>query len=390
VKIARFRSTRRRGRLIAGLVLVCSTLVSGVLTPAAQASEWSPPTRVWVESAGHTVDGLFLDMWRQNPGLMGMPISEEFEAKVPVDKDESKKLVVQYYENLAIAYSPGDDRGDEWTVHALPLGKETYENDQKLLRKMKLPEKGSCGDLVATECRRFAETGFTIRWGFKEYWETNGAEPIFGLPISEEFIGSDGWTTQYFERMVLLWKQDEGVKPRAIGKEIARTDKVSTTKIAQPEGIPLYDEALFIAPVESVGGSLGSGPGPIQGGWKEIVISVSQQSMWAYEGGELVISSLVSTGTGDVPETETPVGYFSVHLKYLTQTMEGTISNEYYNVPDVPWVMYFDYAGNAIHGAYWHNNFGQRMSHGCVNLPLDVAEFLWGWAPEGTAVTVIA
>jgi len=58
-------------------------------------------------------------------------------------------------------------------------------------------------------------------------------------------------------------------------------------------------------------------------------------------------------------------------------------------VPDVPWVMYFHNSGNAIHGAYWHNNFGAPMSHGCVNLPLDVAEFLFGWAPEGTPVTII-
>jgi lipoprotein-anchoring transpeptidase ErfK/SrfK len=60
-----------------------------------------------------------------------------------------------------------------------------------------------------------------------------------------------------------------------------------------------------------------------------------------------------------------------------------------YDVKDVPNVMYINYDAEALHGAYWHNNFGHRMSHGCINLPLDVAAFLYEWAPVGTAVTVI-
>ncbi len=69
--------------------------------------------------------------------------------------------------------------------------------------------------------------------------------------------------------------------------------------------------------------------------------------------------------------------------------MKGLIGGEYYNVPEVPSVMYFTDVGHAIHGAYWHNNFGTPMSHGCVNLPLDVAEWLYRWASEGTPVTVL-
>ena len=132
------------------------------------------------------------------------------------------------------------------------------------------------------------------------------------------------------------------------------------------------------------------GPGQIQGTWKEIVVSISDQYMWAYEGGELVTSSLVSTGTAEVPATVTPIGYHSIIAKYDKQTMEGTISGEYYRVEDVPYVMYFDDLGNALHGTYWHNNFGTPMSHGCVNLPMDIAAFVYEWASYGTAVTVIS
>jgi lipoprotein-anchoring transpeptidase ErfK/SrfK len=58
-----------------------------------------------------------------------------------------------------------------------------------------------------------------------------------------------------------------------------------------------------------------------------------------------------------------------------------------YNLPNVPWVMYFAGA-NAIHGAYWHNNFGRPMSHGCVNMRISEAQWLYNWASIGTPVVV--
>lgn len=60
-----------------------------------------------------------------------------------------------------------------------------------------------------------------------------------------------------------------------------------------------------------------------------------------------------------------------------------------WQVDDVPNVMYFSLSAEALHGAYWHNNFGNPMSHGCINQPLDVAAFMYGWAPLGTAVTIV-
>jgi lipoprotein-anchoring transpeptidase ErfK/SrfK len=52
--------------------------------------------------------------------------------------------------------------------------------------------------------------------------------------------------------------------------------------------------------------------------------------------------------------------------------------------------MYFDEHGDALHGTYWHSNFGTPMSHGCVNLPMDIAAWMYGWADVGTAVSVIS
>ncbi len=58
-----------------------------------------------------------------------------------------------------------------------------------------------------------------------------------------------------------------------------------------------------------------------------------------------------------------------------------------YYTPNVPNISYFD-GDEALHGAYWHHNFGHRMSHGCVNMPLDAAALVYDWAPIGTEVWV--
>jgi lipoprotein-anchoring transpeptidase ErfK/SrfK len=277
-------------------------------------------------------------------------------------------------------------------VQALELGRAALKNDQKDLRSVKLPASGSCGTIAATDCRFFTETKHTAKWGFLTYWNDHGGERLIGRPITEEFVSSSGWTVQYFERAVLQWKKDKGVSPRAIGKEIAKARKITTAKVAQPVGVPVYDESLFVEPAKAlgVGGeNLGFGPGPQQGGSKEIVVSLTQEAMWVYEDGQLVLSTLVSTGVAHSIQSTTPVGDFSILTKYESQTMSGVIDDEAYNVPNVPWVMYFDDLGDALHGTYWHNNFGTPMSHGCVNLPLDVASFLYSWAEIGTLVTVI-
>ena len=67
--------------------------------------------------------------------------------------------------------------------------------------------------------------------------------------------------------------------------------------------------------------------------------------------------------------------------------MRGGTGRDRYDLPNVPHVMYF-YRDYAIHGAYWHNNFGRPMSHGCVNLSNSAAKWMYGWATVGTPVVV--
>ena len=114
------------------------------------------------------------------------------------------------------------------------------------------------------------------------------------------------------------------------------------------------------------------------GRWIEV--DLSDQVLLCWEGATLARRVIVSTG---LPYTPTPTGRYTIQTKYLATPMSGPG----YYLPNVPHTMYF-YRGYAIHGAYWHNNFGQPMSHGCINLPLGDAAWVYNFASIGTPVVI--
>jgi hypothetical protein len=138
---------------------------------------------------------------------------------------------------------------------------------------------------------------------------------------------------------------------------------------------------------------------------KWIDISIRAQSLVAYRGKKAVYATLVSTGTGVLgdPETThaTPRGQFTLFAKHLSTKMSGDEIGAEYQIDDVPYVQYF-HKSYAIHGAFWHDDFGHVHSHGCVNLaPADAAwlfeltepELPRGWhgvyaAAGGTSVLI--
>ncbi len=122
---------------------------------------------------------------------------------------------------------------------------------------------------------------------------------------------------------------------------------------------------------------------------KHIKISIDFQTLYAYEGDTLVRESLVSTGLPNTSldpatiPTDTPKGDHSIRNKRPSVHMgDGTLRSdaEAYELPGVPWVSYFEpNTGVAIHGTYWHNNFGVTMSHGCVNMRSEDAKWIYRW-----------
>jgi len=111
-----------------------------------------------------------------------------------------------------------------------------------------------------------------------------------------------------------------------------------------------------------------------------IDVDLSSQTVFAMQGDQVLRSFVVSSGRWP---TVTVTGTYRIYVKYRSADMSG---QDYY-LPDVPYVMYF-YKGYGLHGTYWHNNFGTPMSHGCVNLRVPDAGWLFEFASVGTTVSI--
>jgi lipoprotein-anchoring transpeptidase ErfK/SrfK len=128
-------------------------------------------------------------------------------------------------------------------------------------------------------------------------------------------------------------------------------------------------------------------PSVATGTRKWIDVSIRQQTLVAYEGRKAVYATLVSTGRGGLGDPDkvpaTVRGTFMIHTKHVTSTMDGEDDvTDSFELRDVPFVQYF-HRGYALHGTYWHDDFGKIRSHGCVNLsPIDAA-WMFEWTdPE--------
>ena len=107
-----------------------------------------------------------------------------------------------------------------------------------------------------------------------------------------------------------------------------------------------------------------------------IRVDLSEQTVVAYQDGEPIRGFIVSTG---LPGTPTVSGEFRIRMKVNQQTMYGGEGSMAYNLPGVKWVQYF-YEDYGFHGTYWHSNFGNPMSHGCINMTDADAKWLFDWA----------
>lgn len=122
---------------------------------------------------------------------------------------------------------------------------------------------------------------------------------------------------------------------------------------------------------------------------KRIVVDRSEQTLVAYDGEDIFLEAVISTG---LELTPTPRGEFTVFKKVPSRYMQGPLpylkTSDFYDLPGVPWNLYFTEQGAIIHGAYWHDNFGIPYSHGCVNMKPEEAQRLYEWADLGSKVVV--
>ena len=357
--------------------------------------------QVYVKETGHTLRGSMLDYWRANgaAAIYGNPISEPFAATNGYFSQAFERGIFQYRPEFLYTADP--------IMRLMPLGRRALQDRVSTFRyglrlgggdrRLDFWRKRDSTDEVVTRVLEqggiFVEaTGHTISGPILAWYDFNEGAFYLGSPLSEP-LAQPGETVQWFEGG-LLRASDDGVALAPLATTMATRLGIETAPVRQDE-LPLYDELLFWTADNP--NPLGD---PYAPGAKWIEVSIGEQRLWAYQGETLISSTLVSTGLDPNP---TEIGMFHIRLKYLQQDMRGftNATGEVvgfgeeappntipYDVKDIPNVMYFDMQGEALHGAYWHDNFGHKMSHGCVNLPLDFAAWLYGWAPLGTGVLV--
>lgn len=110
-----------------------------------------------------------------------------------------------------------------------------------------------------------------------------------------------------------------------------------------------------------------------------ISLDLYEQVLIAYEGMTPVFATLISTG---LPRWPTYEGLFHIYFRNPREHMSwGTVGDDFYSLEEVPWTMFFDH-GRALHGAYWHDGFGYRRSHGCVNMSITDSRWLYDWVAD--------
>lgn len=118
---------------------------------------------------------------------------------------------------------------------------------------------------------------------------------------------------------------------------------------------------------------------------KWVSIDLYEQVLIAYEGETPVFSTMVSSG---LPEWSTNEGTFNVYLRRERTTMSGAYNQpDFYYLEEVPWTMFYD-DDIALHGTFWHDGFGYRQSHGCVNMTITDSYWLFNWSADVRDFTV--
>jgi hypothetical protein len=327
---------------------------------------------VYVSQTGyHLTDRSgFLTFWRKHGGVMifGYPISEEM---------IEGGRVVQYFERARFEHHPRESN-PEYAVQLSRLAIELTSG-----RDFPTVEPG-------TGERYFSETGHSISGPFYDFWRKRGGLQIFGYPISEPFeeinpVDGQNYTVQYFERARFEHHPEElpsfyreqarvyGLRLRGLyevqlgdlGRQVVERRGLRFSGSPQQPNVPEWSPLLTTRRIE---------------------VNLTTQRLTAYEDDTRVFEAPVATGRDGF---NTPPGSYAIYDRYPMQTMVGALGGETWYVPDVPWVQYV-VGGVAIHGTYWHDLWGSgtRMSHGCINLNIDDAQWLYQWAGIGTAVNI--
>ena len=364
--------------------------------------------QVFIPQTKHTIRGTMLDYWRANGSdtVYGNPITEAYGSADGYYSQAFERGIFRYLPDNAWSDNPAmtlENIGTESLAIQRGAtradGRRANQSDPRLGNWRPATEDTARANRVTAGGGQINQTtGHSLSGAFLKFWNANEGWFYLGNPISEP-LRDRGVTSQYFEGGVVMYYHGTtwlaplpAEHPGWFGLD---------TKPVPQGNVPDYNEALFMTAPNPYGVDTTQVTGR-----RHIEVSLSQQTLYAYQGDTLVMQTLVSTG---LAPNYTDPGEFHVRLKMPIESMAGFTDSTgetagftdpnnpgapppgdtAWVVPDVPNVMYFQHDGEALHGTYWHHNFGNPMSHGCVNLPLDVAAWMYGWAPLGTEVTIV-
>jgi lipoprotein-anchoring transpeptidase ErfK/SrfK len=152
-------------------------------------------------------------------------------------------------------------------------------------------------------------------------------------------------------------------------------------------GFPYFVDPLHVRPVPLEDMAPISPEIPLEK--KRIEVNLTTQTLAAYENEAQVLKTTISSGIPNGPRgadglsTKTPQGEFRILDKMPNKHMgNGNLfaDADDYELPGVPWTLFFTAQGHAFHGTYWHQNFGVPMSRGCINMRTGEANWLFRWS----------
>ncbi len=243
----------------------------------------------------------------------------------------------------------------------------------------------------------------TFRWNGRTWYKTTKQMVVpsdrFGIAGPSDFkgveLGSEwqlpvAWVYGGLESAPIYEIDSEHKRARASGKAAHFVPIQLTTESLEINGTTYLGlkDGKWIKRAQVRVTSPGSPPEGLKPNERWIDVNLTQQTLVAFEGTQAVYATLISTGKSSKikdKDHSTPTGTWRIREKHITTTMDGdgTAAGDLpYSIEDVPYVMYF-FRSYAVHGAFWHRNYGVQMSHGCVNLsPLDAKRLFFFAEPQ--------
>lgn len=269
-------------------------------------------------------------------------------------------------------------------LHEVKLEQLEQDSDDVLAKRMVTGFYVAVDRTFSWSGRSFYKTTKGLLAPSDRFWQTAG--PKFKGVVLE---GSElklplAWAVGG-RKSVGTYNIDPATKQLSNAKTYARFEPIPLTEETQEIGKTTYQklaDGSWIKQSQVRITRPSALPEGLQPGERWIDVNLKTQTLVAFIGDKPVFATLVSTGRESKDKDKdhrTPPGEFRIREKHITTTMDGdgTAAGDLpYSIEDVPYVMYY-HRSYALHGAFWHSNYGMQMSHGCVNLsPLD-AKFLF-------------